>query len=61
MYDDPIVTEVRETREKLLAEAGGFDAYVRKLKAMEQQDVVRIVSERPAPRETQCQAAKKQG
>lgn len=58
MFDDPIVTEVRDTREKLLAQAGGFEAYIRKLRAMEQQDVARLITERPAPRETLSQATK---
>lgn len=41
---DPVVAEVRETRERLLAEAGGFDEYVRKLKQRETEDALRLVT-----------------
>jgi len=57
MFDDPIVAEVRKTREKLLEEAGGYDAYVQKLKAMEEKHSERLVTRRPAPRETHPEAA----
>jgi hypothetical protein len=43
-FEDPIVTEVREVREKLLADAGGFDDYVRKLKSLESGDATRLVT-----------------
>ena len=34
-WDDPIVAEVRQIREKLMEDAGGFDAYVKKLQELE--------------------------
>ena len=43
-FEDPIVTEVREVREKLMADAGGFDDYVRKLKSLESVDAARLVT-----------------
>jgi hypothetical protein len=43
--EDPVVTEVRETRERLLAEAGGFDNYMRILKEREAADVSRLVTQ----------------
>lgn len=43
--EDPIVAEVREARERLLAEAGGFDNYVRKLKKREAADESRLVTQ----------------
>ncbi len=42
--EDPIVAEVWQTRERLLAEAGGFDEYVRRLKAREVEDASRLVT-----------------
>ena len=44
-FEDPIVTEVRKVRERLLAEAGGFDAYVSKLKSLESGDAARLVTQ----------------
>ena len=29
-FEDPLIAEVRDTREQLQAEAGGFDEYVKK-------------------------------
>ena len=43
-FEDPIVAEVRDVRERLLADAGGFDEYVRKLKTLESGDVDRLVT-----------------
>jgi hypothetical protein len=43
--EDPIVAEVRQTREFLLAEAGGFDNYVRILKERDLADVSRLVTQ----------------
>ncbi|MEI6206572.1 MAG: hypothetical protein WCP20_07310 [Desulfuromonadales bacterium] len=43
-FEDPIVAEVRDVREKLLADAGGFYEYVRKLKALESGDTGRLVT-----------------
>ena len=48
MYDDPIVNEVRKTREKLLEEAGGYDAYVKKLRGMEKEHSDRLVTVKPS-------------
>jgi hypothetical protein len=42
--EDPIVTEVRESRERLLADAGGFDEYVKRLKVLESVDASRLVT-----------------
>ncbi len=44
MYDDPIVNEVRKTREKLVEEAGGYDAYIKKLRGMEKEHSDRLVT-----------------
>lgn len=44
-FEDPIVAEVRDVRERLLADAGGFDEYVRKLKALESGDAARLVTQ----------------
>jgi len=43
--EDPILSEVREARERLLAEAGGFNEYVKKLKSLESGDLPRLVTE----------------
>lgn len=43
-FEDPIVAEVRDVREKLMADAGGFDDYVRKLKSLESADATRLVT-----------------
>jgi hypothetical protein len=34
-WEDPIVAEVRKTRARLQEEAGGFDAYIKKLQKKE--------------------------
>lgn len=47
MYEDPIVNEVRKTRERLMDEAGGYDAYIRKLIGMEEKHSERQVSHLP--------------
>ena len=44
-FEDPIVAEVRDVRERLLADAGGFDEYVRKLKTLESGDTARLVTQ----------------
>jgi len=44
-FEDPIVAEVRDVRERLLADAGGFDEYVRKLKTLESVDTARLVTQ----------------
>ena len=41
--EDPIVDEVRATRERLVSEAGGFDAYVARLKVLEATEHARVV------------------
>jgi|GEM_PF-3420487 len=46
-FEDPIVAEVRATRERLLAEAGGFDAFVLKLKRLETEGASRLVTKIP--------------
>jgi hypothetical protein len=43
-FEDPIVAEVRDVRERLQADAGGFDEYVRKLKTLESGDAERLVT-----------------
>jgi hypothetical protein len=42
--EDPIVEEVRATRERLLHEAGGFDIYIARLKALEVTEEAPVVS-----------------
>lgn len=58
MYDDPIVNEVRRTRERLMDEAGGYDAYIRKLKGMEEKHSERQVIGKLSDRKTLLDAAK---
>jgi len=43
-FEDPIIAEVRDTREQLQAEAGGFEEYVKRLKMLEINDASRLVS-----------------
>ena len=57
MYDDPIVNEVRKTREKLVEEAGGYDAYIKKLRDMEKEHSDRLVTVKPSARKTTLDAA----
>jgi hypothetical protein len=45
-WEDPIVAEVRKTRALLQAEAGGFDAYIKKLQQKELQHTKRLVSKK---------------
>lgn len=45
-WEDPIVAEVRKTREKLQEEAGGFDAYIKKLQKRELKHAKRLVSKK---------------
>ena len=57
MYDDPIVNEVRKTREKLVEEAGGYDAYIKKLRGMEKEHSGRLVTVKSSERKTSLDAA----
>ena len=57
MYDDPIVNEVRKTREKLVEEAGGYDAYIKKLRDMEKEHSGRLVTVKSSARKTTLDAA----
>jgi len=57
MYDDPIVNEVRKTREKLVEEAGGYDAYIKKLRDMEKEHSARLVTIKPSAGKTTLDAA----
>ncbi|RIV19580.1 hypothetical protein D2Q93_12725 [Alicyclobacillaceae bacterium I2511] len=43
-WNDPIVEEVRATRERLLREAGGFEAYIKKLRTLELDHPQRLLS-----------------
>lgn len=45
-WTDPIVEEVRATRERLLQEAGGFEAYIKKLRAQELKHSQRLFSKK---------------
>jgi hypothetical protein len=45
-WEDPIVAEVRKTRERLQKEAGGFDAYIKKLQKKEQKHRGRLVAKK---------------
>ena len=54
MYDDPIVNEVRKTREKLVEEAGGYDAYIKKLRCMEEKHSDRLATVKPSVRDANC-------
>jgi len=45
-WEDPIVAEVRKTRERLQEEAGGFDAYIKKLQKTELKHTKRLVSKK---------------
>lgn len=45
-WEDPIVAEVRKTRARLQEEAGGFDAYIKKLQAKELKHTKRLVPKR---------------
>lgn len=45
-WTDPIVEEVRATRERLLQEAGGFEAYINKLRAQEFEHSQRLLSKK---------------
>ena len=56
MYDDPIVNEVRKTREKLVEEAGGYDAYIKKLRDMEKEHLDRLVTAKLTARKTTLDA-----
>ena len=56
MYDDPIVNEVRKTREKLVEEAGGYDAYIKKLRDMEKKHSDRLVTVKLTARKTTLDA-----
>lgn len=43
-WNDPIVDDVRKTREKLCEEAGGFEEYIKKLRKQELQHPERLLS-----------------
>ncbi len=43
-WNDPIVDDVRKTREKLCEEAGGFGEYIKKLREQELQHPERLIS-----------------
>jgi len=45
-WEDPIVAEVRKTREQLQKEAGGLDAYIKKLQKKEQKHRGRLVAKK---------------
>jgi hypothetical protein len=45
-WEDPIVAEVRKTRARLQEEAGGFDAYIKKLQKEELKHAKRLISKR---------------
>ncbi|MDO8723216.1 MAG: hypothetical protein Q7J31_13485 [Syntrophales bacterium] len=57
MYDDPIVNEVRKTREKLVEEAGGYEAYIKKLRDMEKEHPGRLVTVKITAGKTALDAA----
>lgn len=42
-WEDPIVTEVRQIRAKLMKDAGGFEAYIKKLQQQELEHPERMV------------------
>lgn len=42
-WEDSIFAEVRKTRERLQEEAGGFDAYIKKLQKNEHMHAKRLV------------------
>jgi hypothetical protein len=51
LFNDPLVDEVHETREKLLAECGGdLDRLMDRLQSREQEDSSRIVRDTKALR-----------
>jgi len=45
-WEDPIVAEVRKTRAQLQKDAGGFDAYIKKLQKQELKHAKWLVSKR---------------
>jgi len=45
-WEDPIVAEVRKNRARLQEEAGGFDAYIKKLQKKELKHAKRVVSKK---------------
>ena len=49
MIEDPVVEEVYETRERLLAEYGGIDALLREFRAIEDEMRHRVVRLDPRP------------
>jgi hypothetical protein len=54
LFSDPLIKEVHETREKLLAECGGdLDRLMDRLQSREQEDCARIVRD---PREVRPSA-----
>jgi hypothetical protein len=42
-WEDPIVTEVKRIREMLMEDAGGFEAYIKKLQQQEQEHPERLI------------------
>ena len=55
-WEDPIVAEVRKTRARLQEEAGGFDAYIKKLQKMELIHTKRLISKK-GPRKMVAKAS----
>lgn len=46
IWNDPIVEEVRATRERLLQEAGDFEDYIKKLRTQELEHSRRVLSKK---------------
>ena len=57
MFEDPIVKEIHETREKLLKEYGGLDGYIKHIEELQQELQDRIVSREPRPPVTSSRKA----
>jgi len=49
MFQDPIVAEVNETQERLLAEYGGMNGLLREFRAIEDAMRDRVVCLKPRP------------
>lgn len=47
MFEDPVVKEIHEIREKLLKEYGGLDGYFKHIDELQQELKDRIVSREP--------------
>jgi hypothetical protein len=48
-FDDPIVEEVHQTRERLLAKYGGSEGYAEHLRELEMELADRLVTREPRP------------